>query len=117
MILQTPRSTLFPYTTLFRSIDDARKRRDEIKLNRAKLGSGRGSASVLKARKQADRALESAETVLRDAIPAARSSILKAMTMLDKLVDLQPSMERESLYGSAYKRLALIQTIGGLDAA
>ena len=47
---------------------------------------------------------------------AARSSVKEAIALLEKLVALQPTMERESLYGSAYKRLALIAAAAGRPA-
>jgi len=43
----------------------------------------------------------------------AREEISAAIELLEKLIALQPSMERESLTGSAYKRLALIERAAG----
>src|SRR5260221_12316376 len=40
MIRRPPRSTLFPYTTLFRSHEDCRRRRREIRGSREVLASG-----------------------------------------------------------------------------
>jgi tetratricopeptide (TPR) repeat protein len=43
----------------------------------------------------------------------ARGEIADAMALLDSLLALGGTVERESLYGSAYKRLALIEAAGG----
>ena len=40
---------------------------------------------------------------------ASRTAIKKAIALLEQLVAIEPSMERESLCGSAYKRLALLE--------
>jgi hypothetical protein len=45
---------------------------------------------------------------LKKAIAQARPDITAAVTLLEKLLAIEPSMERASLLGSAYKRLALI---------
>jgi len=42
-------------------------------------------------------------------INAARTEILTALAMLEQLTNLQPSIERESLCGSAWKRMALLE--------
>jgi pimeloyl-ACP methyl ester carboxylesterase/tetratricopeptide (TPR) repeat protein len=47
----------------------------------------------------------------------ARKSIHEAIALLDKLVSLKPTMERESLLGSAYKRLALVEELAGKPKA
>src|SRR4029077_13853513 len=39
--------------------------------------------------------------------------ITQALGLLDALIALRPTIERESIYGSAYKRLALIEAIAG----
>ncbi|MET0214371.1 MAG: CHAT domain-containing protein, partial [Vicinamibacterales bacterium] len=43
----------------------------------------------------------------------ARGLIVEAMALLDRLLAIQPTMERENLYGSAFKRLALIESAAG----
>jgi tetratricopeptide (TPR) repeat protein len=43
----------------------------------------------------------------------ARTEIADAMALLDMLLTVGPTSERESLYGSAYKRLALIEAAAG----
>ena len=46
----------------------------------------------------------------RDAVlDAARAEIVAALAILEQLADLQPSIERESLCGSAWKRMALLE--------
>lgn len=52
----------------------------------------------------------------RAALRAARDEIGKVRPLLDTLLALGPTVERESLYGSAFKRLALIASEAG-DAA
>ena len=47
----------------------------------------------------------------------ARREIAQAMGLLDNLLSVGATVERESLYGSAYKRLALIEAAAGRDAA
>ncbi|HVH26197.1 MAG TPA: CHAT domain-containing protein [Vicinamibacterales bacterium] len=47
------------------------------------------------------------------AVAEARGLIAEAMSLLDRLLAIQPTMERESLYGSAFKRLALIESAAG----
>jgi predicted chitinase/tetratricopeptide (TPR) repeat protein len=48
-----------------------------------------------------------------EAAQIARSQIAEALALLDTLTIMAPTLERESLYGSAYKRLALIEAEGG----
>jgi len=48
---------------------------------------------------------------------AARSMIEEGIAQLGKLVALQPTLERESLLGSAWKRLVLLETRAGRAAA
>jgi tetratricopeptide (TPR) repeat protein len=50
-------------------------------------------------------------------IDQARKEIEDAMTLLDRLIALAPTVERESLYGSGYKRLALLEAAAAAAAA
>jgi hypothetical protein len=45
-------------------------------------------------------------------VKTARQSVKDALALLDKLVAMQSTIERESIYGSACKRLALIEAAG-----
>ena len=45
----------------------------------------------------------------------AREEVAKAMALLDMLLAVGPTVERETLYGSAYKRLALIEAAAGRE--
>lgn len=45
------------------------------------------------------------------AFRAARAEISAALTLLERLADLWPSIERESLCGSAWKRMALLEAL------
>ena len=47
--------------------------------------------------------------VLRSVLKEARAAIRKALEDLSRLVALEPTAERESLCGSAYKRLAMVE--------
>jgi hypothetical protein len=51
------------------------------------------------------------------AIDTARKHVTDAMALLDTLLAVKPTLERESLYGSAYKRLAMIEAKAGNTAA
>ncbi|MEO5742173.1 MAG: CHAT domain-containing protein, partial [Vicinamibacterales bacterium] len=51
----------------------------------------------------------------RAALKNARREITEAMALLDTLLSIGSTVERESLYGSAYKRLALIEAAAGRD--
>jgi tetratricopeptide (TPR) repeat protein len=50
------------------------------------------------------------------AIAGARKEIHDALTLLDTLLAVAPTLERECIYGSAYKRLALLEAAGDRDA-
>ena len=47
----------------------------------------------------------------------ARTELAAALKLLTQLVALQPTMERHSLCGSAYKRLAMVERVAGNSAA
>ena len=47
------------------------------------------------------------------AIDQARKDIKDAMKLLDTLLALAPTVERESIYGSGYKRLAMLEAAAG----
>jgi tetratricopeptide (TPR) repeat protein len=51
----------------------------------------------------------------RSAQQKARREITEAMALLDTLLAVGATIERESLYGSAYKRLALIEAAAGRE--
>lgn len=58
-------------------------------------------------------AVRSARQALSQALKAARRQVQEAIELLDRLVKLNPNLERASLCGSAYKRLALIEEAAG----
>jgi hypothetical protein len=79
--------------------------------------AGRGRrASDRKARAAAARSVAAAGRAFRASLGPARSSVKEAMSLLEKLVAVQPTVERESLCGSAYKHLALIAAAAGRTA-
>jgi hypothetical protein len=51
----------------------------------------------------------------RRVVESARKAVEQNVKLLEDLVALQPSLERQSLLGSAYKRLAMIEAAGGGD--
>jgi hypothetical protein len=79
--------------------------------------AGRGRrASDRKARAAAARSVAAAGRAFRASLNSARSSVKEAMSLLEQLVAMQPTVERESLCGSAYKHLALIAAAAGRAA-
>ena len=93
-------------------VDKVRGSRDEAKRKLAALGKP-AAAGEGQPRGKLEAALASGERALADAARAARKPIAEAIKLLDKLVALQPSMERENLCGSAYKRLAMVEAAAG----
>lgn len=77
---------------------------------RRRIGRGAASAS-----EKAE--LERSSAALRQAAAQAREPLRQAITTLERLLALHPTMERESLAGSAYKRLALVEGGAGASAA
>jgi hypothetical protein len=61
--------------------------------------------------------VDAAGATLRKAIAGAKPTIEHGIKTLKKLVEIEPSMERASLLGSAYKRLALIGEAEGNASA
>jgi hypothetical protein len=86
------------------TVEALRERRDALALQLAHEEQPETKAQLDAQRKAADEALAAA-------IPAARESIDAAVRWLDHFAALEPSMERESLLGSAYKRLAVIAAL------
>ena len=60
--------------------------------------------------------LKAARATLAKVALAARAELSTALAVLNRLVDLQPTMERHSLCGSAYKRLAMLERVAGRSA-
>jgi tetratricopeptide repeat protein len=94
------------------TVEKAQRQRDDKAARVKEAGGGRRAADQ-KVRAAAKRSLAAAEGALRTALVLARSSVKEAITLLEKLVAVQPTMERESLHGSAYKRLAVIAAAAG----
>jgi hypothetical protein len=97
------------------TVERAQKQRDTTAARLKEAGRGRRAADS-KTRAEAKRALDAAERTLRKALTAGRAQTRDAIAMLEKLGELQPTMERESLKGSAQKRLALIAAAAGQPA-
>ena len=57
------------------------------------------------------------EALEKAALEAAREQIKEARALLDTLLALGPTVEREVMYGSAFKRLAMIEAEAGDSAA
>jgi CHAT domain-containing protein len=64
-----------------------------------------------------ERELERSATALKQAAEAARKPLREALEMIEQLLGLHPTMERESIAGSACKRLALIEAASGAAGA
>ncbi len=61
--------------------------------------------------------IEAAKANLSTVTRAARAQLTSALELLNRLVALQPTMERHSLCGSACKRLAMIERAEGRTAS
>jgi hypothetical protein len=92
----------------WQTVARAQKNRDSAVV-RLKDATGARSAAGRKTLAAAKRSLATAEHALQTSLRSARSSIKDAMILLDKLLALQSTIERESIYGSACKRLALLE--------
>jgi tetratricopeptide (TPR) repeat protein len=66
-----------------------------------------------RARREVQREVDKATRALGTAVGRARQKLKEAITLLEKVVALKPTMERESLCGSAYKRLLMIADNSG----
>jgi hypothetical protein len=68
--------------------------------------------SVVAAQKASDG--DPAASATQAAIEAARSEMKAALALLERLADdVQPSVERQSLCGSAWKRVAMLEAVAG----
>ena len=105
-------------TTSFRALEqrsnlrirDAYDRAHAAKVERDRLGAD-GS------RQTSARERSKATSRLRSAIQAARIIIKDEMKQLEQLTDLQDTVERASLRGSAMKRLAMLEADAGRQEA
>lgn len=91
----------------------ARDRRDELQHRLRDLPRGRRPADA-QARRQASREIATADRELRAAARKAGRPIRESLQLLQRLVALEQTSERESLLGSAYKRQAMIARAAGL---
>jgi len=92
------------------SVEKARGDRDERRARHSMPKDGRGAPGA-KAAAGATREIAAGERAFGSAIVSARKSIAEAVALLEKLVSLQRTMERESILGSAYKRLAMVEDL------
>src|SRR3712207_9555174 len=79
MIRRPPRSTLFPYTTLFRS-EEASEDKPAAKKPAAKTADGKPEAKAAKAKKEKAPAVEDkpfTEFIEQDYLPALRTALAK----------------------------------------
>ncbi|MBZ5689587.1 MAG: CHAT domain-containing protein [Acidobacteriia bacterium] len=97
------------------TVEKAQKQRDKMKVELEESGAGNRAADR-KARAVAKRSLAAAERALRTSLSSGRKSIKEATTLLEKLVAVHRTIETESIYGSAWKRLALIEAASGRPA-
>jgi hypothetical protein len=88
-------------------VDMAVRHRDAMK---TRLGAPRQTSTQ---RAAARRALAQAQAAVKQAVTAGNGLINEALALLGKLIDVEATMERESLAGSALKRRILVNTAGG----
>jgi tetratricopeptide (TPR) repeat protein len=67
--------------------------------------------------RQAWNSIKNNPAPLTEAIDKARQAIYDAMALLNTLQTLAPTDERESIYGSGFKRLAMVEAKAGCPAA
>jgi hypothetical protein len=87
------------------SVDHARRQLADVKSakrSRPSVKRGRATGST-----------KSGARALSDALPPARAAIASAIQLLETTIAVMPTMEREALCGSAYKRLALVEAEAG----
>jgi hypothetical protein len=94
------------------TIRKGQMQRDKAKVSLAKAKVG-GGAAGRKARAASRRSLAGAERTLQMSLNSARQSAKEATILLEELVAIHPTMERESIYGSLWKRVALIEAAAG----
>jgi CHAT domain-containing protein len=97
------------------TVDNVRELRDKMKARLKEARKGR-KAAERKDLVAAKRSLADAERSLQSSLPPARQSVKEAITLLEKLLSVHPTMERENIYASVYKRLALIEAVAGQPA-
>jgi len=91
-------------------VEKAMRHRDEMRQQVASAGS---TDSARKARAAARAALQDAARRLTDAIGAARPLLTSSLELLRPLAARNPTVERQSLVGSALKRRALVEMAAG----
>jgi hypothetical protein len=94
------------------TVAKAQKERDGMAARVKNASNGHGAADT-KARTAAKRSLAAAERALQASLSSARLSVKDALNLIEKLAAVQSTVERESISGSAWKRLALIEAAAG----
>jgi CHAT domain-containing protein len=94
------------------AVEKAQNLRDARRRAAQTSSTGEPGDALRDARLEADGAQQALEHAALD----AESDIRRGIDLLEKLVALEPSMERESLLASAYKRLAMVAAIAGRAA-
>ena len=92
------------------SVEQASEALDKSKEALKKFGTRKAKKAAYDA---ARRKISAAQKALSAAKAKGAQEIDTALKLLEKLVSLHPSMERESLLGSTYKRLAMFQSLTG----
>ena len=95
-------------------VDAARRTRDAITQPDPKRKRG---SRPRRARPSPNHELSAANKQLTNAAVGGRTAIAQAMELFDRLLAFEKTVERESLYGSAFKRLALIEAAMGQSDA
>jgi hypothetical protein len=97
------------------NVQKAQQVSDDLTARLKQAGSAR-SAADRKAQAATKRSLAAADRALRASLISGRQSVKEATALLEKLLTVHPTMERENIYGSSYKRLALIEAVAGQTA-
>jgi hypothetical protein len=92
------------------TVAEAQTHRDDMA---ARLKAARSGRAAKKTAAEAKRSLAMAQRALQASVKTARQSVKDVLTLLDKLVAMQSTIERESICGSTWKRLALIEAAAG----
>ena len=71
-----------------------------------------GNLRVRLAWEKVDAKRKKGEALQDTLLTSARDEIRKHLAFLEQVTDLQPTIERSSLCGSAWKRIAMIETLG-----
>ncbi len=102
--------------TAWKGVDMAARAQASL-LKEAQIGGGRRASSRKASSSRAARNRAADRRGLAKALAAAREATKAAIDLMERLVSVQSTMERESILASAYKRQSLIEALAGNRAA